>query len=211
MTRTLLNLSFYLLSTSCLQSQTLEKWTLTDGRSFEGQVKSVTPGMVIFARASGPDSPLEIAKLSELSQRRLIVVLGLTLPILPILPTTSIPHLEPMANQPSAPAVNATARNPGAIDATDISMIDSKFGLRCMVIGKISKITTLGNTGHKKINFENSEFYLFINKRALESNPEWKPENIANKIIQVEGEVAKYQDQLQIQITAPNQINVVEP
>lgn len=107
--------------------------------------------------------------------------------------------------------MNTTVRDPGAIDATDISMIDSKFGLRCMVIGKISKVTTLGSTGHKKINFENSEFYLFINKRILEANPEWKPETMANKRIQVEGEVAKYQDQLQIQITAPNQINVVEP
>ena len=208
MNRPLLNLSLYLLSTICLQSQTLEKWTLTDGRSFEGQVKSVTPGMVIFARASGPDAPLEIAQLSELSQRRLIVVLGLTLTTTP---NTAIPPPAPTAPPPSAPPMNTTVRDPGAIDATDISMIDSKFGLRCMVIGKISKITTLGGTGHKKINFENSEFYLFINKRILEANPEWKPETMANKRIQVEGEVAKYQDQLQIQITAPNQINVVEP
>jgi hypothetical protein len=207
MNRTLLNLSLYLLSTICLQSQTLEKWTLTDGRSFEGQVKSVTPGMVIFARASGPDAPLEIAQLSELSQRRLMVVLGLTLTTTP---NTAIPPPAPTAPPPSAPPMNTTVRDPGAIDATDISMIDSKFGLRCMVTGKISKIRTLGSTGHKKINFENSEFYLFINKRILEANPEWKPETMANKRIQVEGEVAKYQDQLQIQITAPTQINVVE-
>ena len=107
--------------------------------------------------------------------------------------------------------MNTVARNPGAIDATDISMIDSKFGLRSTVIGKISKITTLGSTGHKKINFENSEFYLFINKRIFEANPEWKLETLADKRIQVEGEIAKYQDQLQIQISTPTQINIVDP
>lgn len=102
MNRPLLNLSLYLLSTICLQSQTLEKWTLTDGRSFEGHVKSVTPGMVIFARASGPDAPLEIAQLSELSQRRLMVVLGLTLPTTP---NTAIPPPAPTAPPPSAPTM----------------------------------------------------------------------------------------------------------
>jgi hypothetical protein len=207
MKHALLNLCIYLLSTLCLQSQIPEKWTLTDGRTFEGQVKSVTPGLVIFARASGPDASLEISQLSEVSQRRLMVILGLKLPTTP---NTVTPPLAPPAPPHSAALMNTTARNPGAIDATDISMIDSKFGLRCMVIGKISKITTLGSTGHKKIHFENSEFYLFINKRILEANPEWKPETMANKRIQVEGEVAKYQDQLQIQITAPTQINVVE-
>ena len=204
----LLYLSVYLLSALSLQAQTLEKWTLTDGRSFEGQVKSVTPGMVTFARASGPDAPLEISKLSEASQKRLIEVLGLTPPVAPIAAIS--PPAQPAPALTAAP-MNTVARNPGAIDATDIAIIDSKFGLRSTVIGKISKIATLGSTGHKKINFENSEFYLFINKRVLDANPEWKPEAMADKTIQVEGEIAKYQDQLQIQISAPPQISIVDP
>jgi hypothetical protein len=208
MKHTLLYLSVYLLSAVSLQAQTLERWTLTDGRSFEGQVKSVTPGMVTFVRASGPDAPLEISKLSEASQKRLIEVLGLTPPATPIAATS--PPAQPAPVLTAAP-MNTAARNPGAIDATDIAVIDSKFGLRSTVIGKISKITTLGSTGHKKINFENSEFYLFINKRVLDANPEWRPEAIAGKRIQVEGEIAKYQDQLQIQISAPTQINIVDP
>lgn len=208
MKHTLLYLSVYLLSALSLQAQTLEKWTLTDGRSFEGQVKSVTPGMVTFARASGPDAPLEISKLSEASQKRLIEVLGLTPPVAPIAAIS--PPDQPAPALTAAP-MNTVARNPGAIDATDIAIIDSKFGLRSTVIGKISKIATLGSTGHKKINFENSEFYLFINKRVLDANPEWKPEAMADKRIQVEGEIAKYQDQLQIQISAPTQINIVDP
>jgi len=208
MKQALLNLFINLLSSLSLQSQIPERWTLTDGRTFEGQVKSVTPGLVIFARAGGPDASLEISKLSEVSQRRLMVVLGLTLP------TTSNTTTQPIA--PAAMSLNAfplrtSARDPGAIDATDISMIDSKFGLPCVVIGKTSSIATLGNTGHKKINFENSDFYLFINKRVLETHPEWKPETMTNKKIQVKGEVAKYQNQLQIQITSPTQISVIEP
>lgn len=196
-----------LLGTLCLNAQTLETWTLADGRSFEGQVKSVTPGIVIFARAAGPEAPLEISKLSEASQRRLIEVLGLSPPQAPSAPA---PVPAPTTPTTAAP-MNTAARNPGAIDATDLSMIDSKFGLRSTVIGKISKVSTLGSTGHKKISFENSAFYLFINKRVLEANPEWKPDAMAGKLIQAEGEIAKYQDQLQIQIAAPTQIRMVEP
>jgi hypothetical protein len=201
-----------LFSSLTLSAQTLEKWTLTDGRSFEGQVKSVTPGMVTFARTTGPDAPLEISKLSAASQRRLIEVLGLSSP-----PAASAPA-PVAAAAPTAPAatttatpMNAAARNPGAIDATDIAVLDSKFGMRSIVIGKVSRITSLGSTGHKKINFEGSEFYLFINKRVIEANPTWKADDLKGQLVQVEGEIGKYQDQIQIQIADLAQISTVTP
>ncbi|MCX6857037.1 MAG: hypothetical protein NTV80_19270 [Verrucomicrobia bacterium] len=211
MKQSFIHLILVVFSSLSLQAQVPEKWTLTDGRSFEGQVKSVTPGMVIFARSAGPDAPLEISKLSEASQRRLIEVLGLAPPPPPaaITPAPTVAPVTPPA--PAVAAKNTAARNPGAIDATDLAMIDSKFGLRSIVIGKISNIATLGSTGHKKVSFQNSEFYLFINKRVLEANPEWKPDALTGKMIQAEGEIARYQDQLQIQISTPTQIGMIEP
>lgn len=211
MKQSFIHLILVVFSSLSLQAQVPEKWTLTDGRSFEGQVKSVTPGMVIFARSAGPDASLEISKLSEASQRRLIEVLGLAPPAAATTPAPAS-AAAPVMPPPLAPApMNTAARNPGAIDATDLAMIDSKFGLRSIVIGKISNIATLGSTGHKKVSFQNSEFYLFINKRILDTNPEWKPDAMIGKLVQTEGEIARYQDQLQIQISTPTQIGVIEP
>ena len=192
-----------LLSLSTLTAQTQETWTLNDGRTFEGQVKLVTPGTVIFTRSSGPDVPLEITKLTDASRKRLIEVLGLNAPAAPApTPTTSTPA----AATGTKPTM---VRNSGAIDATDISMIDSQFGQKATVIGLVKEVVTLGSTGHKRINFENTGFNVFINKRNLEKSSDWKLDDLAGKTVQIEAEVTKYQVQVQMQLTEPSQIKVV--
>ncbi len=191
------------LSLSSLTAQTQETWTLNDGRTFEGQVKLVTPGTVIFTRSSGPDVPLEITKLTDASRKRLIEVLGLNAPAAPA-PT-------PTASTPAAATGTkpTMVRNSGAIDATDISMIDSQFGQKATVIGQVKEVVTLGSTGHKRINFENTGFNVFINKRNLEKSSDWKLDDLAGKTVQIEAEVTKYQEQVQMQLTEPSQIKVV--
>ncbi len=193
-----------LLSLSSLTAQTQETWTLNDGRTFEGQVKLVTPGTVIFTRSSGPDVPLEITKLADVSRKRLIEVLGLNAP--------SAPAPTPTASTPAAATGTkpTMVRNSGAIDATDISMIDSQFGQKATVIGQVKEVVTLGSTGHKRINFENTGFNVFINKRNLEKSSDWKLDDLAGKTVQIEAEVTKYQEQVQMQLTEPSQIKVVK-
>ena len=200
-----------LLSLSSLNAQTQETWTLNDGRTFEGQVKLVTPGTVIFTRSSGPDVPLEITKLTDASRKRLIEVLGLNAPSAPApTPTASTPAAATGTKPSDAAGTKPTmVRNSGAIDATDISMIDSQFGQKATVIGQVKEVVTLGSTGHKRINFENTGFNVFINKRNLEKSSDWKLDDLAGKTVQIEGEVTKYQEQVQMQLTEPSQIKVV--
>lgn len=208
-----------LLSLSTLTAQTQETWTLNDGRTFEGQVKLVTPGTVIFTRSSGPDVPLEITQLTDASRKRLIEVLGLNAPSAPMPTPTAAMTGTATGTKPSDAAGTTPAaatgtkptmpRNSGAIDATDISMIDSQFGQKATVIGKVKEVVTLGSTGHKRINFENTGFNVFINKRNLEKSSDWKLDDLAGKTVQIEAEVTKYQEQVQMQLTEPSQIKVV--
>ncbi len=188
-----------LLSLSSLSAQTADTWFLADGKTFEGQVRSVTPGVVLFSRPSGPDASVEINKLSEASRKRLIEILGLN--------TSATPK---SATAPAVGTVPFVTRNSGAIDSTDTGMLESQFGKKATVIGKVAEVITLGTTGHKRINFEGTEFNIFINKRVLEKNSNWNLNTLTGKTVQIRGEIAKYQNQLQIQITDPSQIGAVE-
>ncbi len=191
---------------SVAKAQTAETWTRSNGESFEGYVKLVTPGTVIFTLPTGTDLPLEISKLSSASRKRLIAVLGLNAQATP-------QPAKPVAKAPlpTAPTnLPAIARAANAIDVTDIAMIDSQFGLKATVIGKVIEISSLGSTGHKRINFEGTDFYVFINKRQLESSTDWKLDGLAGRTIQVTGEITKFKDVLQIQIQEPRQIGLIE-
>lgn len=191
---------------SFANAQTAETWTRLNGETFEGYVKLVTPGTVIYTLSTGADLPLEISKLSSASRQRLIDVLGLNTQAMPqpAKPTAKAPLPTTPTNLP------AVARAANAIDVTDIAMIDSQFGLKATVIGKVIEVSSLGSTGHKRINFEGTDFYVFINKRQLENTTDWKLDGLAGRNIQVTGEITKFKDVLQIQIQEPRQIGLIE-
>ncbi len=142
---------------------------------------------------------MEVNKLSEASRKRLIEILGLN--------TIAGPKSATASAAGTAPFVT---RNSAAIDSTDTGMLESQFGKKATVIGKVAEVITLGTTGHKRINFEGTEFNVFVNKRVLEKNSSWNLNTLTGKTVQIGGEITKYQNQLQIQITDPSQIGAVE-
>ncbi len=224
-------LTLPVLGFSSLLAQTAETWVLADGRMFEAQVKMVTPGTVLFTMRTGADQPLEISKLSDRSKKQLLDVLGLgSVPVSPATPTataavtpppvppaTPMPAAAPTPPTPPAPAMPAAAgtmatvpRDAGAIDVTDTGSIDARYGLTATVIGKVKRLASLGGAGHKLIEFEDSDFNVFINKRQLEASTDWHLEGLEGKLIQATGKVGKYNEKLQIQLFEPSQVGVVE-
>lgn len=95
------------------------------------------------------------------------------------------------------------------MDATQVDLIDSQYGLTAKVVGVVKEVITLGKTGHKKVSFEGTDFNVFISKRFLENGGEWKLDGLAGKIVQITGEVAKYQEVVQIAVKESAQIQVL--
>lgn len=205
--------------TACVHADT---WVLADGTSFEAQVKGVMPGTAIFTFTSGQEQRMEISKLSDDSRKKLAEVLGLAVaaPAAPPAPSTStaapatpapaMPPATPPAAGATAGTMQTVARDPGAMDATDVNMLDSQFGKRATVIGKVKTVITLGSSGHKKLTFEGSDFTVFISKRSLDQSTDWHLDDLGGKTVQVTGEITKFQEQLQISPREPAQLGVVE-
>lgn len=208
-----------------LTAQDLETWVLTDGRMFEAQVKQVVPGTVTFTLRTGADQPLEISRLSERSKKQLGEALGLGQAIVtPAAPVASAPTAPAATPTPAmAPAGSSTSpapaaagsmasvpRDAGAIDATDAGSLEANFGITATVIGKVKRVATLGAAGHKLLEFEDTTFNAFINKRQFEQSQDWHLDGLEGKLVQVKGKVGKYNDKLQIQLFEPSQLGVVE-
>ncbi|GEP42937.1 hypothetical protein [Brevifollis gellanilyticus] len=191
-----------------------DTWGLADGMSFEAQIKGVMPGMTIFTLASGLEQRIETSKLSDDSRKKLAESLGLVVAApattASAAPTPAMPQAAPGTASTTAGVMPTVARDPGAMDATDVNMIDSQFGKRGTVIGKVKTVITLGSSGHKKLTFEGTDFNVFISKRSLDQNSDWHLDDLAGKTVQVTGEVAKFQEQLQISPREPSQVGVVE-
>jgi len=172
-----------------------ESWVFTDGTRLEAEVKVVTPGLVVFSGTAGKDLAVETGKLSEASRRRLAELLGLTTVI-----------MDAPAGTP-APTVQRKAQiEPGAMDATDLDLIDSQFGKTGAVTGVVKEVISLGSLGHRKLVFEGTDFSVFISKRWLEQNPGWRIDDFIGKRVRVTGEISKYEDQLQISLKEPSQL-----
>ncbi len=198
-------------STSCFAFET---WELADGRMFEAKVKQMIPGTVLFTLRTGTDQSLEITKLSESSRKRLVEVLGLSHSVAVVTPSAAVvpipqPTTTPaMQAVPEVPVATVT-RDPAAVDATDSGSLEANFGLTVVVIGKVKNVSTLGSSGHKLIEFEDSEFRVFVNKRQAEL-PGWNFESLLGKTLQVKGKIAKYNEKLQVQLYEPTQLGAVE-
>lgn len=100
-------------------------------------------------------------------------------------------------------------RDPAAVDATDAGSLEANFGLTATVIGKVKRVATLGSSGHKLIEFQDSDFNLFINRRQAEA-PGWNLDSLEGKQVQAKGKIGKYNEKLQIQLVEPSQLGVVE-
>ncbi|MES2595057.1 MAG: hypothetical protein V4662_06970 [Verrucomicrobiota bacterium] len=196
-----------------------DTWVLADGTSFEAQIKGVMPGTTLFTFASGQEHRIETSKLSDDSRKKLAETLGLAVAAPAAAPTPApaapsaapaMPPAAPGTASPTAGVMPTMARDPGAMDATDVNMIDSQFGKRGTVIGKVKTVITLGSSGHKKLTFEGSDFTVFISKRSLDQSTDWHLDDLAGKNVQVTGEIAKFQEQLQISPREPSQVGVVE-
>lgn len=204
-------------------AQALDTWVLADGRMFEATVKQVVPGTVLFTLRTGADQPLEITKLSERSRTQLVDVLGLgSVPVTPVAPVAVAAPAPPAAPPPPPAAMPAetsaatasvpmasVARDPSAIDATDTGSLEANFGLTATVIGKVKKVVTLGSSGHKLLEFEDTDFNVFVNKRQAEL-PGWGFDSLVGKQVQAKGKIGKYNEKLQIQLFEPSQMGVVE-
>lgn len=218
MKKPLLLLASALFLHASLAAQSLETWVLTDGRMFEAQVRQVVPGTVTFTLRTGADQPLEIAKLSERSKKQLAEVLGLgQSAVTPMSPTATAPAAPAPASMPAAGAPSAAAgtmpvvpRDSGAVDATDEGSLEANFGLTATVIGKVKRVATLGASGHKLLEFEDTTFNVFISKRQLDQRQDWHLDGIEGRLVQVKGKIGKYNDKLQIQVLEPAQIGLVE-
>ena len=177
----------------------VEPWVLTDGTRLEAEVKLVTPGLVIFTEMAGRDRAVEMNQLSEASRQRLAEVLGLM-----------TAGKEAPVNTPPATAQPKPPRDPSAMDATDLDLIDSQYGKTGTVTGVVKQVITLGSLGHKKLVFEGTDFSVFINKRWLGQSPDWRLDDLAGKVVRITGEITKYEEQLQISPREPAQIVVTK-
>jgi hypothetical protein len=185
---------------TCLHA---ESWSLTDGTTFEAKVRLVTPDLVIFSSEVGPERAVESSRLTEESRQRIAAALGLT----PKPPQPSAPPLQEPA--PRLVPLNHPGRDPKAMDATKVDLIDSQYGLTGKVVGIVKEVLTLGKTGHVKLTFESTDFNVFISKRFLEKSSGWKLEGLSGKTVQITGEIAKYQEVVQIAVKEPSQIQVL--
>ena len=185
----------------------LESWVLSDGTMIEAKVRTVAPGHVLFTQRSGIEKDVEISKLSERSRKRLLEVLGFSASDAAALPAGTP---TPMATVPAAPVAPSAPANGSAIDVTDTASIEASFGKEATVAGQVKKIITLGAAGHKLIEFDGSTFQIFVSNSSLQASNEWALEDMVGKRVQASGKVDRYRDNLQLRISRPDQIAVVQ-
>ncbi len=188
----------------------LESWVLSDGTMIEAKVRSVAPGHVLFTQRSGIEKDVEISKLSDRSRKRLLEVLGFTgadVAALPAPATAPVGEQKPMPTAPTAPAAPTSS---AAIDVTDTASMEASFGKDATIVGQVKKIVTLGAAGHKLVEFDGSSFQIFVSNSSLQASNEWALDDMVGKRVQASGKVDKYRDNLQLRISRPDQISIVQ-
>lgn len=173
-----------------------ETWVRSDGTMFEARVRQVAPGAATFELRSGGEQTLAPAQLAERSRRRLAEVLGL-------LPGTS----QAVAATPSAAASPAPAES---LDAGDAGQLESRFGQHATVTGTVRRVATLGSSGHRLLEFEGEVFSVFIRRSDLEKHPDWPLDALTGRRVRVQGEIGKYRERLQIQVSEPASLKALD-
>lgn len=173
-----------------------ETWVRSDGTMFEARVRQVAPGAATFELRSGGEQTLAPAQLAERSRRRLAEVLGL-------LPGTS----QAVAATSSAAASPAPVES---LDAGDAGQLESRFGQHATVTGTVRRVATLGSSGHRLLEFEGEVFSVFIRRSDLEKHPDWPLDALTGRRVRVQGEIGKYRERLQIQVSEPASLKALE-
>jgi len=183
--------ALFLLGTA-LAAPDWETWVRSDGTMFEARVRQVAPGGATFELRTGGEQTLAPAQLAERSRRRLAEVLGLLPAAGQAVATSSMPS----SPKPSpAPA--------DSLDASDAGALESRFGQHATVTGRVRRVATLGASGHRLLEFEGEAFSVFIRRSDVEKHPDWPLDALTGRRVRVQGELGKYRERLQIQVSEP--------
>ena len=175
-----------------------ETWVRSDGTMFEARVRQVAPGAATFELRSGGEQTLAPTQLAERSRRRLAEVLGL-------LPGTG---KAVAATSSAVPPPSPAAAE--SLDASDAGMLESRFGQHATVTGTVRRVATLGSSGHRLLEFEGEAFSVFIRRSDLEKHPDWPLEALTGRRVRVQGEIGKYRERLQIQVSEPASLQALD-
>jgi hypothetical protein len=198
--------------------QSVETWVTSKGAMFEASVQKVVPGSVVFVLKDGREQAVPITDLSERSRSKVVELLGFgSTPVTPApAVTTAAPAAAPTAMPVPAPApapasvMQVQPVDGAAVDLTDAAMVESLVGKDAVVVGTVAKVITLGASGHRLVEFEGSNFNLFISKQQIEQSADWVLDDLPGKRLQVKGKVETYRDAPQIRGTDPAQITRVQ-
>lgn len=114
---------------------------------------------------------------------------------------------EKPAEPPAAPA--APAVEPVKLESTDAAGIKAAVGKPAVVRGKVGK-TRAWEGGITFLNLEGG-FTVVCFKKNLPNFPEPPDKMCAGKMIEVSGKITEYKGKLQIEITKPEQVKVLDP
>lgn len=193
---------FFLASLACSPLLAEEEpWLLADGSTVQGSFRGAMPGTIILTGKDGTDLRVPVAKLSPESKKRVAALIGLDQPAA-VAP--------PSASAPSVSGLGTAARDPGALDATNVDLIFSKLGLKAVVIGVVDSVVVLGSTGHQKLRMQDTEFEVFLPKQVVEKSPPSGLDGLKGKTIQITGTISKYGDKPQVSLRALTDLAVVE-
>ncbi len=188
-----------LLVPSLKAQSSYESWVLSDGTMMEAKVRTVAPGHVLFTQRSGIEKDVQISNLSDRSRKRLLEVLGFSAADIAAVPAAPVPK-----PAPAAPATGA------AIDVTDTASLEANFQKEVTVAGQVKRVATLGASGHKLLEFDGSPFQIFISNTSMQASNEWDLESLVGKRIQASGKVDRFKENLQLRVSLPDQITVVQ-
>ena len=175
-----------------------ETWVRSDGTMFEARVRQVTPGSATFELRSGGEQTVAPAQLAERSRRRLAEVLGL------------LPGTTPKVVATSSPTPSPATAAAESLDARDAGALESRFGQSATVTGTVRRVATLGSSGHRLLEFEGEAFNVFIRRSDLEKHPDWPLDALTGRRVRVQGEIGKYRERLQIQVSEPASLKALD-
>jgi len=201
--------------TRFVAGQSVETWVTSKGAMFEASVQKVVPGSVVFVLKDGREQAVPITELSERSRSKVVELLGFG--STPVVAASAVASAAPTTAPakaelaPIAPSVMDVQPVDGAaVDLSDAAMVESLVGKEAVVVGTVSKVVTLGASGHRLVEFEGSNFNLFVSKQQIEQSADWVLDDLPGKRLQVKGKVETYRDAPQIRGTDPAQITRVQ-